>query len=115
MRRSARLGNLLQSRRCFRCCFRLGEELQEICLFGDGDLGGGRRSWGPHVGDPIGDGEVGLMADGGNDRDARFEDRFRDDLLIEGPEILDAPSAPPHDQDIGEVYMLKSAIAWAIS
>ncbi len=64
-------------------------------------LGGGRGRRRPPVGGMIDQGRVGLMADGGDQRDAARRGGPHDDLLIEGPEILQAAAAPGDDQEIG--------------
>jgi len=61
--------------------------------------GCGRRR-GAHVGDEIAYGEVGLVSDAADDRDARFEHRAGEDLFVEGPQVLDRAATAAHDQDI---------------
>ena len=55
--------------------------------------GGRRRRRRAHVGDEIADREIGLVADAGDDGDARLEHGARDDLLVERPQVLDRAAA----------------------
>ena len=64
------------------------------------DLGRVRRRGRPHVGDLVRERRVGLVADRGDDGDRRSEDRARDRLLVEGPEVLDAAAAPARDHQL---------------
>ena len=75
----------------------------QILLDRDGQLGGGRRRRRPQVGDEIGDGEVGLVADGRDHRDAAGDDGPRHRLFVEGPEIFQRSAAPRHDDDVDVV------------
>src|SRR5215207_9432884 len=59
-----------------------------------------RRRWCADVGHEVGDGDVGLMANGGNRRDWTAGDRAGDDLFIEGPEILDRSTTAADDDDV---------------
>ncbi len=61
--------------------------------------GCGRRR-GARVGDEIAYGEVGLVSDAADDRDARFEYRAGEDFFVEGPQVLDRAATAAHDQDI---------------
>ena len=74
--------------------------LQELVLFPDHQLGRGRRRGGPQVGDEIGDGEIGLVADGGDHRDAAAVDGLHHRRLVEGPQVLVAAPAAADDQDV---------------
>ncbi len=49
----------------------------------DDDLGGSGRSGSADVGDEISDGEIGFVADAGDDRNFRCEDGASDDLFVE--------------------------------
>src|SRR3990167_7436806 len=64
-----------------------------------GRVGGGG---GARIGDEVGDGPMVLVADGGDDGNFRGENRARHRLFVERPQILEAPPAPPHDEDVGE-------------
>src|SRR5262249_62047465 len=52
------------------------------------------------VGDEIGDGPVDLMAYGAYHRDLRPEDGIRDQLLVERPQVFQAPAAATDDQRV---------------
>src|SRR5437667_8485385 len=54
---------------------------------------GGAGSGGANVRDEVGDGEIGFVADAGDDGNFRIEDGAGDDLFVEGPEILDGAAA----------------------
>ena len=58
--------------------------------------GGGRR--GAHVGGELGQGHVDLVADGGHHRQLRMEDRPRQMLVVERPQVFQA-AATAGDQD----------------
>jgi hypothetical protein len=59
---------------------------------------GGRRA---HVGDEVGDRHVDLVADGRHDRCPARGDRARDDLLVEGPQVLERAAAAADDDHVG--------------
>ena len=63
----------------------------------DHGLGRRRRRRRAEIGDEVGDGDVGLVADRGDDRHRACGDGARDDLLVERPEILDRPAAARDD------------------
>src|SRR5262249_54300973 len=71
------------------------------------ELGRGRRSRSAHVRDKIGDGEIGFVADTGNDGDFRIEDGAGDDFFVEGPEIFHGTAAAREDQDIRELSLIE--------
>ena len=60
----------------------------------------GRRRGRAHVGDEVADGEVGLVAHAGHDRQRRREHRARDGLLVERPQVLDRAAAARDDQHV---------------
>ena len=64
------------------------------------DLGGGGRRRRAPVGDEVGDRGVGLVADGGDDGHAAGEDRARDELVVERPELLDRAAAAAGDDHV---------------
>ena len=72
----------------------------ELVLGRDDDLGGRRRRRRAHVGDEVGNRDVGFVADGRDDRHRRARDGARHDLLVEGPQILDRSAAAPDDDDV---------------
>ncbi len=57
----------------------------------------GRRA---HVGGKIDQRPVGLVANGGNDRDPRCGDGADHRLIVEAPEVFKAAAAARHDQDV---------------
>ena len=52
------------------------------------------------VGDKIADGEIGFMADGGDDGNPAGGDGARQGLIVEGGKVFDAASAARDDDDI---------------
>src|SRR6266481_1998246 len=62
------------------------------------ELGGGGRRGGAHVGDEIGDGEIGFVADSGDYRNFGGEDGAGDFFFVEGPEIFEGAAATREDQ-----------------
>ena len=63
-------------------------------------LGCAGRSGRARIGGKIGDREINLVPDAGDDRDARGADRARHALVVERPEILERATAARHDQDV---------------
>ena len=77
-------------------------KLGQKFLAGRGDqLGGGAGGGCAQIGYEVGDGEVGLVADGGNDGDFRAGDGSGEDFLVKVPEVFEGTSAAPDDQDFG--------------
>ena len=76
------------------------ELLRQIVAHRDRALGGGRRRRRAQVGDEVGDGEVGLVADRGDHGDAAGEDRARHRLLVERPQVLERAAAARDDDDV---------------
>ena len=66
---------------------------EELVLAADDELGGGRRRRRAQVRDEVRDREIGFVADAGDDRDRRCDDRPRQDLFVERPQILERPAA----------------------
>jgi len=80
----------------------VGEVVADAVLgFGD-ELGGGGGGGGAEVGDEIGDGEVGFVADGGDDGEAGGGDGAGDAFGVEGGEVFQRPSAAGEDDEIRE-------------
>ena len=70
-------------------------------VLGLDDALGGRRGRGrAQVGHEVGDGEVGLVPDGGDGGDLRGGEGARHQLFVEGPEVLEAAAAAGHDQHV---------------
>src|SRR5207245_8712112 len=76
------------------------------------ELGGGRRRRRAQVRHEVGDREVDLVADAGDHRGLRGDDRARDDLLVEGPEVLERAAAPADDDhvDVAERVQVGDAV-----
>jgi hypothetical protein len=72
----------------------------QLVLGPDHDLRRRRRRGRAHVGHEVRDREVGLVPDGGDGRDLRLGQRARHQLLVEGPEVLEAAAAAGHDQHV---------------
>ncbi len=80
----------------------VGEVLGDLVLgFGD-QLGGGGRGGRAEVGSEVGDGEVGLMADGGDHGQARGGDGAGDALRVEGGQIFKRAAAAGEDDDVDQ-------------
>ncbi len=77
-----------------------GDVLLQLLLGADDNLGGGRRSGRAQVGDKIADGEIRLMAHGGDDGDVAGGDEARERFIVEGRQVFDAASATRDDDDI---------------
>ena len=73
---------------------------EEFVLAPDDELRGGRRRRRAQVGDEVGDGEIGFVADAGDHRHRRCDDRARQDLLVERPQILERAAAARHDDHV---------------
>ena len=72
----------------------------ELVLAPHDDLGRGRRRRGAQVGDEIGDGHVGLVADRRDHRHRRGGDGPGDGFFVERPEIFDRPAAAAGDDHV---------------
>ncbi len=72
------------------------------------EFGGGGRSGGAQVGREIGNGEVGLMPDAGNDGNRTRSNGPRDDLFVEGPEVAEGSHRrATEDEDIDELFAIE--------
>ena len=79
------------------CRAQLGEQDRRI---GRDALGRRRRRRRPQIGDEVGDGDVDLVSDGGDDRDRTRRDRAGHGFLVEGPQVLHGAPSPADDDDI---------------
>src|SRR5262249_13157088 len=70
----------------------------EIYDIGDNQFGGSAWSRRPKVCGEIANGKIDFVADGRDDWQRRMENRARDDLFIELPQVFNAP-APSGDHD----------------
>ncbi len=80
--------------------FNTVDAVQHLALRLDDDLGRSARCRRSDVGNQVGDREIDLMTDGGDDRMWAPRDGARHAFLVERPEIFDRPSAPCDDDDI---------------
>ena len=77
-----------------------GDALLDAVLRGGDQLGGGGRRGGAEVGDKIGDGEVGLVADGGDTGELGGGDGASEGFVVEAGEIFDGAAAAGEDDEI---------------
>jgi len=70
---------------------------------------GGRRRWGTKVGDEVADGEIDLVADGGDDGDLAPEDGSNDALVAKRGKILRRPTATTENQDVQRLDLIGEA------
>ena len=75
----------------------------DVIPVGHGDLRGVRRRGRPRVRDIVGDGDVRLVTDGGDDGDLRFIDGTRHTLVVERPEVLDGAAAAARDDEVRDL------------
>ena len=85
----------------------VGEVLVEFAAGLQDEFGGGGRGGGAHIGDEIGDGEIGFVADAGDYRDCGIEDGARDDLFVEGPQIFEGAAAPRQNQHVDRDFLIE--------
>jgi len=78
----------------------VGEVLGDLVLDLGDELSGGGGRGGAEVGDKVGDGEVGFMADGGNDGEGGCGDGASDALGVEGGEVFKRSAAAGEDDDV---------------
>jgi hypothetical protein len=78
----------------------IGQVVKQGIAVGAGQFGGGGRGGGAQVGRKIGDGEIGFMADAGDDGDRRGVDGAGNAFFIEGPEVFDAAAAATDDDRV---------------
>src|SRR5882762_3395896 len=78
----------------------VGDVLIELGARLNDELGGGGRRGSANVGDEIGDGEIGFVADAGDHGNFRSEDGARDDFFVEGPQILHGAAAAREDEHV---------------
>src|SRR6266850_1905262 len=66
----------------------------------DDELGSGGRRRGAQVGNEIGNGEIGFVADAGDHGNFGSEDGARDDFFVEGPQIFHRAAAAGEDEHV---------------
>ena len=79
------------------------EPAVNFALVRHGDLRRVRRRRRPCIGNKIGDRHVGLMPDGGDDRNVGGINRARHALIVERPQIFNRPAAAPRDDEVGDL------------
>ena len=80
----------------------IGEVLGDLVLSFSDELGGGGGGWGAEVGGKVGDGEVGFVANGGDDGEFAGDDGAGYALGVEGSEVFERASAAGEDDEIDE-------------
>ena len=74
--------------------------LGEFVLGADDQLGRGGRRGRSQVGNKVADGEIGLVADGGDDRNLGRGNGARQTFIVEGEQVFERTAAASHDDDI---------------
>ena len=70
-------------------------------MLGGGDeFGGGGGGGSAEVGDEVGDGEVGLVADGGDDGELGGGDGAGEGLVVEAGEVFDGAAAAGDEDEV---------------
>jgi len=72
----------------------------DVVQRGGDELGGCGRRGRPEIGDKIGDGEVGFVADGGDDGQFGVEDHFGEEFGIEGSEVFKRSAATRDNNEV---------------
>ncbi|MNG22776.1 hypothetical protein D3C84_1073000 [compost metagenome] len=70
---------------------------QEFQLVPADDFSGSRWCWCAHIGNKIGDGDVGFMSDCADDRDLTVENRPRYAFVVKAPQVFQRTAAAPDD------------------
>src|SRR5690349_22218380 len=86
---------------------KIGDVVVEFTAGLHDELGGGGRRGGANVGDEIGDGEIGFVADAGDDRNLRLGDGAGDDFFIESPQIFERTAAANEHEHVHELFGVK--------
>ena len=84
-----------------------GDVLIEFTARLHDELGSGARSRGANVRDEIGDGEIGFMADTGDDGNFGIKNRASDDFFVEGPEVFDGAAAARENQNVNKLSLIE--------
>ena len=63
--------------------------VEDFAQDGDGEFGAGGRGRCAQVGDEVGDGDIGFVADRADDGDGAVGDGACDGFLVEGPEVFE--------------------------
>ena len=81
----------------FEAVLLVGEVLGDFVLGFCDEFGGGGGRGGTEVGNEVGDGEVGFVADGGDDGELAGDDGAGDALGVEGGEVFERSAATGED------------------
>src|SRR6266700_2121432 len=73
----------------------------------DNKLGGRGRSGGADIGDEIGDGEIGFVADAGDDGNFGGGDGARHEFFVEGPQIFHGAATAREDENVHESLLIE--------
>src|SRR5205085_2980890 len=68
------------------------------------EFGSGGRCGSAHIGDEVGDGEIGFVADARDNRNLRIEDGSGDDFFIKDPQIFERAAAANEHQHVDELF-----------
>src|SRR5262249_33716504 len=85
----------------------VGDVLVEFTARLHDEFGGGGRRRGANVGDEIGDGEVGLVADAGDHGNGASGDGAGDCFFVEGPEIFEGAATASQNQNIHDLLAVE--------
>ena len=77
------------------------DAIGDVVQRGGDQLGGGGGRGGAQVGDEVGDGEVGLVADGGDDGKLGGGDGFGEEFGVEGRQVFERAAAAGDDDEVG--------------
>ena len=80
----------------------VGKVLGDFVLSFSDEFGGGGGRGGTEVGGEVGNGEVGFVADGGDDGELAGDDGAGDALGVEGGEVFKRATAAGEDDEIDE-------------
>src|ERR1700733_1826907 len=75
----------------------LSEMIFELLARAHDNFSGSGRGGGADIGNKIGNGEIALVADSGNHRNFRRDDRAHNYFFIEGPQIFERAAAARND------------------
>src|SRR5690348_926982 len=85
----------------------IGDVLIEFAARLHDDFRGGGRRGSANVGDEIGDGEIGFVANAGDNGDARIENCAGDDFFVERPKIFERTSAARKNEHVREILLVE--------
>lgn len=85
----------------------VGDVFVEFAARVDDEFGGGGWSGCADIGDKIGDGEIGFVADAGDYGDHALSDSARDGFFVESPEIFERAAAASENQHIDGLFAIE--------